>query len=112
MIHTNLVVSELQQAGFKVRLVGNRIEVTLNNRRVTYMELWSILDRKFENIQFSLQVAGDAILVTVLKDCPMPVQTVQNLSMIGWDIMPLNEDKNEDSSDGPEVDLGKDFIPF
>lgn len=66
MMHTNLIANELQDSGFKVRIViGPMIEVSLDNRKVSQMEIQYELDRKFEGIEFNLSSTSNSVLVTV-----------------------------------------------
>lgn len=65
MENTNLVASELNDSGFRIRVSNKAIEVSLDNRKVNTMEIWYELDQKFEGIEFSLERTSEGVLVTV-----------------------------------------------
>jgi ribosomal protein S8 len=65
MTHTNLVANELQDSGFKVRVVKNIVEVSLDNRKINNMEVREALEQKFEGIEFNLTSTSNGVLVTV-----------------------------------------------
>jgi hypothetical protein len=73
-LNTDLIANELKNAGFKVFIVEIKfgtgrvleaIEVSLDNRKVNRMEVWRVLDQKFENIEFVLSSTRNGILVTI-----------------------------------------------
>ena len=65
LLDTNMVASELLDSGWKIRKFGRYIFVSLNNRKVSQMEVQYELDRIFEGIEFDLQSTENGVLVTV-----------------------------------------------
>jgi sensor domain CHASE-containing protein len=66
MEHAVVVENELFNKGFKARVVvGQMVEVSLSNRKVSQMEVRQALEETFEEIEFSLANTANGVLVTV-----------------------------------------------
>lgn len=73
MQNTDLIANELQDSGFKVRILELKfkgiglleaVEVSLDNRRVSHMEVRQVLSDKFEGIRFNLNGSFSGVVVT------------------------------------------------
>lgn len=65
MEHRDLVVNEMQDSGFKVRVSKQGVEVSLTNRKVSQMEVREALGQKFEGIRFDLVSNSNGVLIIV-----------------------------------------------
>lgn len=62
---TNLVANELRNKGFKIRVYGKAIEVSLSSRKVSQMEVEIALSQTFDDIRFAFQSTSLGVLVMV-----------------------------------------------
>ena len=66
MEHTNLVATELHDAGFSTKVItGDTVKVSLSNRKPSTMEVWITLREIFEDITFTVKSSVDSVLVIV-----------------------------------------------
>ena len=60
-----IVAQELKEAGFQVEVTVNGILVSLN-RSISTQEVFWVLDKSFDGIEFGLSSVNGKVLVTVL----------------------------------------------
>ena len=65
MEHTNLVASELRQAGYDIKILSTAIRVSLLSRIVRQVEIRAVLDDIFEGCSFLLQRSYDGVIVEI-----------------------------------------------
>lgn len=63
--HARLVENEFYQAGYTTDRFNASIHISLQNRKVTKMEVETILDDIFEGCSFIVEQVSDGVEVTV-----------------------------------------------